>query len=106
MCRTCVYASLMIVTWPGVRRNSSGYGWFMIAGKPGGKQFAVGPSALSRGVEAALAAYSGVSDGPATAPRPRPPALAPPCPPAGVAPRGAPAGAPAGAAPRGLAPAP
>src|SRR5947207_13992774 len=75
----------------------------MIPGIPGGKQLAV---SLSSGALASnaffLAAYSGVSDGPAAKPRPRPlaAALAPPrCSPGPAGPP-RPSGA-AGAAPRG-----
>src|SRR5690348_9700351 len=67
----------------------------MIPGRPGGRQFAVGPSADARGMSFIFAAYAGVRDGPAGAaarppppPRPRP-ALAPPPAAGAAAPRAA-----------------
>src|ERR1700733_1634274 len=51
----------------------------MMPGRPGGKQFAVRfSSAAGGGVAFALAAYSGVSDGPPRPAPPRPPARPPP----------------------------
>src|SRR5260370_39655056 len=78
MCRTWVYASITIVTWPGVRRNSIGYGCPMILGMPGGKQLAVSLSSGAFARNAFLfASYSGVSSGPEgrTVDVPRPEAL-------------------------------
>src|SRR2546425_12440315 len=76
MCRTCVYASITMVTCPGVSRNSIGYGCPIILGMPGGKQLAVSLSSGGLAKNAFFfASYSGVRSGPdgrpaATAPRP------------------------------------
>src|SRR5579863_6473731 len=78
----------------------------MMPGRPGGKQFAVRFSSAVRGGSAfALAAYSGVSDGPPRPAPPRPPAR-PPAPAAAPTAAGvaAPPRAPAGAAPGAAAP--
>src|SRR4029450_1113426 len=68
-------ASLTIVTLPGVRRNSYGYGCPMIAGIPVGRQLAASVSSKLRASSSRFfAAYAGVSSGagggPATGPRP------------------------------------
>src|SRR5581483_302123 len=64
MCRTWEYASMTIVTWPGVSRNSIGYGWFIMPGKPGGRQLADSLSPAGVAASAlAFAAYSGVREG-------------------------------------------
>src|SRR6185503_8688054 len=47
ICRHCAYASMRIVTLPGVNRTSIGYGCVMIEGMPFGTQFAAGPSSIS-----------------------------------------------------------
>ncbi len=46
ICRHRAYASIKIVTLPGVNRISIGYGCVMIDGMPFGTQFAEGPSSI------------------------------------------------------------
>src|SRR6185437_5908584 len=63
MWRVSEYASMMMVTWPGVSRNSIGYGCPMIPGMPGGRQLAVWLSCCAFDIKALLlASYSGVSE--------------------------------------------
>src|SRR4051812_6230709 len=74
MCHTCVYASMTIVTCPGVSRNSIGYGCVMIPGSPGGRQLAASVSSGALATYAfLLASYCGVRAGPAGGAAPRAP---------------------------------